>query len=124
MRARMLRDQACVAAVALVVFFTNLGGPKLWDDDEPRNAACAREMLERGDPIVPTFNHQWRTDKPALLYWLMMGSYTVFGANEFAARFPSAVLGLSTALLVYHLGRLLFRREVGLWAGLVMATNL
>lgn len=123
-RARMLVDHACIAAVAAAVFFTNLGGPKLWDDDEPRNAACAREMFVRGDPIVPTFNHQWRTDKPALLYWLMMGSYAVFGANEFAARFPSALLGVGTALLVYHLGRLLFRREVGLWAGLAMATNL
>jgi 4-amino-4-deoxy-L-arabinose transferase-like glycosyltransferase len=109
--------------VAGVVFFANLGGPKLWDDDEPRNAQCAREMYERGNPIEPTFNHEPRTDKPALLYWLMMGSYSLFGVNEFAARFPSAVLGVGTVLLTYHLGRLLFRPSVGLWAGLIMATN-
>ena len=123
MRTR-LGHQACIAAVAGVVFFANLGGPKLWDDDEPRNATCAREMFERGDPIVPTFNHELRTDKPVLVYWLMMGSYALFGVTEFAARFPSAVLGLCTALATYHLGRLLFRPQVGLWAGLVMATNL
>ena len=123
MRTR-LGHQACIAAVAGVVFFANLGGPKLWDEDEPRNATCAREMFERGDAIVPTFNHEPRTDKPVLVYWLMMGSYALFGVTEFAARFPSAVLGLCTALATYHLGRLLFRPQVGLWAGLVMATNL
>jgi 4-amino-4-deoxy-L-arabinose transferase-like glycosyltransferase len=106
------------------VFFTNLGGPRLWDDDEPRNATCAREMLARGDWIVPTFNSELRTDKPALLYWLMMGSYSLFGATEFAARFPSALLAVGTALMTYHLGRLLFRPQVGLWAGMIMATNL
>lgn len=118
-----LAHQACIALVAGVVFFANLGGPKLWDDDEPRNAQCAREMFERGDPIEPTFNHEPRTDKPALVYWLMMGSYSLFGVNEFAARFPSALLGVGTVLLTYHLGRLLFRPKVGLWAGLIMATN-
>ncbi|HKD38108.1 MAG TPA: glycosyltransferase family 39 protein, partial [Pirellulales bacterium] len=119
-----LAQQACIAVVAGLVFFTNLGGPKLWDDDEPRNAQCAREMYERGDPIAPTFNHEPRTDKPALVYWLMMASYAVFGVTEFAARFPSAVLGVGTVILTYHLGRLLFRPQVGLWAGLAMATNL
>ncbi|HEY2147262.1 MAG TPA: glycosyltransferase family 39 protein, partial [Pirellulales bacterium] len=118
-----LAHQACIALVAGVVFFANLGGPKLWDDDEPRNAQCAREMFERGDPIEPTFNHEPRTDKPALLYWLMMGSYSLFGVSEFAARFPSAVLGVGTVLATYHLGRLLFRPQIGLWAGLIMATN-
>ena len=34
----------------------NLGAPSLWDIDEGNNATCAREMYERGDWIVPTFN--------------------------------------------------------------------
>ncbi|HEV3416447.1 MAG TPA: glycosyltransferase family 39 protein [Pirellulales bacterium] len=119
-----IQHQLCILAAALVVFFTNLGGPRLWDDDEPRNATCAREMLARGDWVVPTFNSELRTDKPVLLYWLMMGSYALFGATEFAARFPSALLAVGTALMTYHLGRLLFRPQVGLWAGLIMATNL
>jgi 4-amino-4-deoxy-L-arabinose transferase-like glycosyltransferase len=123
MRAR-IQHQLCILAAALVVFFSNLGGPRLWDDDEPRNATCAREMLARGDWIVPTFNSELRTDKPVLLYWLMMGSYALFGATEFAARFPSALLAVGTTLMTYHLGRLLFRPQVGLWAGLIMATNL
>ncbi|HUQ72119.1 MAG TPA: glycosyltransferase family 39 protein, partial [Planctomycetaceae bacterium] len=64
------------------------------------------------------------TDKPILIYWIMLCSYTVFGVNEFAARFGSSVLAVGTSLLVYHLGRLLFHREVGLWSAVVLCTCL
>src|SRR5215471_9683994 len=106
------------------VLFANLGAPALWDEDEPKNAECAREMLERGDWVVPRFNYELRTDKPVLIYWLMMGSYSLFGVNEFAARFPSALLAAGTCLLTYGIGRSLFRTAVGMWAGLILATTL
>ncbi len=77
----------------------------------------------RGDWVVPTFNSQLRSDKPVLTYWLMLASYSLLGVTEFAARLPSALLAVGTSLMVYHLGRRLFRPEVGLWAGLIMATN-
>jgi len=112
-----------ITAAALVVFFTNLGVPRLWDDDEPKNAECAREMLARGDWVVPTFNEELRCDKPVLLYWLMMAAYHAFGVSEFAARLPSAVLAIVTVLATYHLGRLLFQPRVGLWAALAMSTS-
>ena len=108
---------------AATVFFIGLGAPKLWDEDEPEYARCTQEMMHRGDLIVPTFNgHLW-TDKPVLLYWMMMGSFSLFGATEFAARFPCALLAIGTALMTYHLGRRLFRPQVGLWAGLIVATT-
>ena len=113
-----------VTLAAALVFFTNLGVPQLWDEDEPRNAACAREMLARGDWVVPTFNHELRTQKPVLLYWLMMAAYSVFGVNEFAARLPSALLAVGTTLITFHLGRLLFNSRAAMLAGLMMATCL
>lgn len=69
--------------------------------DEAKNAQCAREMLQRGDWIVPTFNHELRTDKPPLHYFFMMLAYKVFGVNEFAARFFSGVMGLLTVTVTY-----------------------
>ncbi len=110
--------------VSLVVFFTNLGGPKLWDRDEPRNAGCAVEMMQAGDWVVPRFNDELRSHKPALLYWLMISAYSVFGVSEFSARFWSAVLGSLTVLLTYDLGRRLFNHQAGLWAGVCLATSL
>src|SRR6185503_6962568 len=84
-----------------LMFFLNLGGATLWDLDEGRNATCAWEMMESGNWIVPTFNSSLRDHKPALLYWLQILSYLLFGVNEFAARFPSALAALGTVLLSY-----------------------
>jgi 4-amino-4-deoxy-L-arabinose transferase-like glycosyltransferase len=120
----LTKPQIVLTLAAALVFFTNLGGPQLWDDDEPRNAACAREMLARGDWVVPTFNQELRTQKPVLLYWLMMTSYSVFGVNEFAARLPSAILAVGATLVTFHLGRLLFNARAGLLGALMMATCL
>ena len=58
-------------------------------------------MLERNDLIVPTFNGELRTDKPALHYFFMMLSYKLFGVNEFAARFFSAVFGILTVCITF-----------------------
>src|SRR5690606_4455463 len=63
-----LKPLILIFGIAAVVVFSNLGGARLWDRDEPRNAGCAREMLERGDWIVPTFNGELRPHKPVLLY--------------------------------------------------------
>jgi 4-amino-4-deoxy-L-arabinose transferase-like glycosyltransferase len=108
--------------IAGLVFFVNLGGPKLWDRDEPRNAGCAVEMIERGDWIVPMFNAELRVHKPVLLYWFMMTAYAMFGVNEFAARFWSAVCGLGTVLATYHIGRRLFSAEIGLWGAVILSS--
>lgn len=118
-----LLSVACLLAVAITIFFANLGGAPLFDDDEGRNSSCGREMLERNDWIVPTFNHELRTQKPVLLYWLMMLAYQLFGVSEFAARLPSAVTATGTVLLTYLLGARLFTRTVGLWAGVLLATS-
>ncbi len=119
-----LRRPLIVVAAALFVFFTWLGKPYLWDEDEPKNAECAREMLEADNWVVPQFNYQLRTDKPILLYWLMLSSYKTFGVNEFAARFWSAALAVGTCWLTYGIARKLYGSSVGLWAGLALAGSL
>jgi 4-amino-4-deoxy-L-arabinose transferase-like glycosyltransferase len=119
-----IRDHLLIVTVAAIVFFFNLGTPRLWDRDEPRNAGCAREMLQRGDWVVPVFNAELRTHKPVLLYWLIMTAYAAFGVSEFAARFWSAALALGTVVGIYHIGRWLFDAAVGRWAALVLATAL
>lgn len=106
------------------VFLTNLGGARFWDRDEPRNAGCASEMLARGDWIVPTFNDQLRSQKPVLLYWLMMGSFQLLGESEFAARWVSAVAGIGSVLLTYGIGRRLIDASSGFLGGVILATTL
>ena len=76
----------------------------LIDRDEPRFAEASREMIERGNYIVPYFNNQLRLDKPPLTYWAQVASYRIFGENDFAARFPSAVAAALTALAIFGMG--------------------
>jgi 4-amino-4-deoxy-L-arabinose transferase-like glycosyltransferase len=120
---QLARDHALVAMLAGLVFFANLGGARLWDRDEPRNAACAREMLQAGDWVVPRFNGELRDHKPVLLYWFMMSAYAVFGQNEFAARFWSAALAVGTVVATHHIGRRLFSARVGVWSGVILAST-
>lgn len=108
---------------AIVLFF-NLGGATLFDEDEPKNAACGQEMFRRGDYLVPWFNGELRTDKPILLYWCMLAAFHLGGVSEFTARAASALAGIGAAVVTYHLGRLLFRPSVGFWAAVILLTCL
>ena len=118
-----IKEVSLIAAVASVIFFTNLGAAKLWDRDEPRNAGCAREMMQRGDFITPMFNNELRDAKPVLQYWFIISAYLLFGVNEFSARFWSAVLGVGTVLLTYFIGQRLFSRQIGVLAAVVLSTS-
>jgi 4-amino-4-deoxy-L-arabinose transferase-like glycosyltransferase len=113
-----------VAAFAALVLLPNLGASPLWDDDEPRNAACSLAMHATGDWIVPTFNGRLRVEKPALVNWLHLAGFAVAGVNETGARLGSALLTIATCLLVWRIGTDLFRPAVGCWAGIAMATCL
>ena len=91
----------------------------LVDRDEPRFAEASREMLERGDFIVPYFNGQTRFDKPPLIYWLQDAAYKLFGENEFAARLPSAVCGALAVVVIALWGSRLYDPATG-WRAALM----
>ncbi len=114
------------AGLTIFVYFYGLGVPLL-GPDEPRYAQVAREMFERGDWITPTLGGFEWFEKPALLYWLQIAAYSVFGVNEFAARFGSTLCGLGTIASLWLLGRLTLPavdREAANWIALIAATTL
>src|SRR5580765_3097812 len=96
----------------------------LIDRDEPRFAEASREMIERGDYIVPYFNNQLRLDKPPLAYWAQVSSYHIFGENDFAARFPSAIAAAVTGLVIFGWGRRVGGETVGWWAAVIFTLSL
>ncbi len=121
---QLIRHQSLLVLMALVVFFTGLGRYPLFNEDESRNATCGAEMFRRADWIVPTFNNELRTDKPILVYWLMLASNKLFGISEFSARFASSFLSIGTTLLTWHLGRRLYSANVGFLAAVILCTCL
>ncbi|HUE41374.1 MAG TPA: glycosyltransferase family 39 protein, partial [Chthoniobacterales bacterium] len=96
----------------------------LVDRDEPRFAEASREMMETGDYIVPHFNNQLRLDKPPLAYWAQIASYKIFGQNDFAARFPSAVAAALAAMLILVWGRQIGGDHVDWWAAIIFTLSL
>jgi 4-amino-4-deoxy-L-arabinose transferase-like glycosyltransferase len=120
------RPRLALLAVLAVAAFVDLVAIRerlLISGDEAVYAAASREMLESGDWILPSFNGEPRYQKPPLVYWLIAGSYRVFGVSPGAARLPSALCGIATCALVFALGRRLGGPACGLASGLVMATN-
>jgi 4-amino-4-deoxy-L-arabinose transferase-like glycosyltransferase len=96
----------------------------LIDRDEPRFAEASREMIERGDYIVPHFNNQLRLDKPPLAYWAQVVSYRIFGESDFAARFPSALAAALVALSILAWGKRLGGERIGWWAAIIFTLSL
>jgi len=121
---RLLGHQAIIIAVAACSYFTALGATRLWDEDEAFFATAAAEMHRHDDWIVPTFNEELFAHKPPFMYWMMRLGFLMFGVNELGARFFSAVFGIATAIVTYHLGRRLFDARAGLWAALALSTCL
>ena len=70
--------------LTVAVYFSGLTIP-LVGPDEPRYAQVAREMFERGDWITPTLGGSSWFEKPALLYWLQIASYNIFGVSELSS---------------------------------------
>ncbi len=92
------------ALLIIFVYFFGLTIP-LVGPDEPRYSQIAREMFERDDWITPKLGGFDWFEKPALLYWLQIFSYKIFGVSEFAARFGSAIFGLGTIFALWILGQ-------------------
>ena len=81
-------------------------------------------MIECGNYIVPYFNNYLRLDKPPLTYWAQVVSYHIFGENDFAARFPSAIAAALTAVLIFAWGRRTGGEKVGWWAAIIFTLSL
>ncbi|HET8890138.1 MAG TPA: glycosyltransferase family 39 protein [Candidatus Angelobacter sp.] len=111
-----------VVGVCAFFFFFGLGAFGLTGADEPRYAQIAREMLARHDWIVPTLNGAPWLEKPALLYWKMMNSYSIFGVSDWAARVPAAFHAMVLVLGIFFFMRR-FRFASELDAAMIAASS-
>jgi|GEM_PF-3665799 len=119
----LLRDILLLVLIFAIPFFIHLGDIPLMDPDEGRYAEIPREMLERADFITPTLNYVKYFEKPPLLYWLNAASIEIFGENEFAVRFPSALCGLLTVLATYLIARRLYDRRTAMISSFILGTS-
>jgi outer membrane protein assembly factor BamB len=116
----------CIFAILAfsIIFFVNLGSGPLWAADEQTYSQWAFNMLKTGDYLTPqAFGGvaMW-IGKPPLFMWLMSLAYQVFGVNNFASRFWSAVFGSLSLVLIFYLGKKLYNLHVGFISALVLGT--
>jgi hypothetical protein len=123
--------------LSAVLIFTNLGGDYLWED-EGDTAALAVNILKFGVPkawdghAFLDSDHGARLNRnlvmvthPWVQYYLAAGSFIIFGQNTFAARFPFALAGWMSILLVYFfLWRLTGNRLTAISAATLLTLSL
>ena len=112
-----------VAGVVLLQLLPSLGATDFFRE-EGRRVIPAREMLESGDWVLPTI---WGTpylSKPPGMYWILAGTFQLLGGvSELAARLPSLLSTVLTALSILWIGRRLFGLRAGLFGGLIFALS-
>lgn len=94
------------------------------DTAESNYALTAREMVLSGDWLSPRIYGRYWYDKPIFYYWELAASFAVFGFNEFAARFPSAVMGCVNVLFTFWFARKLYGETTAWLAALILGTSL
>lgn len=88
------RTSLLLALLVGVTVLPFLGNAYLFDWDEVNFAECAREMLVSGDYYHPQVDFEPFWEKPPLFFWVQAAAMHLFGVNEFAARFPNAIVGI------------------------------
>ena len=95
--------------------------------DEASNGYDAYSILQTGrdryGEFLPQFLKSFGDYRESLYIFLTVPFIKIFGLNEFATRFPAAVIGTLTVITVYYLAKECFSNKVGLIAALFLAIS-
>ncbi|HGJ5875378.1 MAG TPA: lipid IV(A) 4-amino-4-deoxy-L-arabinosyltransferase [Arsenophonus sp.] len=109
-----------LALFFIFTYLVPLNGRLLWQPDETRYAEISREMLQRGDWIVPYLLNIRYFEKPVAGYWINNISQMIFGDTNFAVRFGAVFSTMISAGLIHWLAMIMWRnRNVALVATLM-----
>ncbi len=98
--------------------------PSLVDDVDAVHAQMARNMLTSGDWVTAHLDGVPYLEKAPLLYWLIAGTYKIFGVHDWAARIPIALAAVGLCWLTAAFGIWAFGQRAGFYAGLCIATGI
>lgn len=110
--------------LTLPLFFYKLGQSSLVSFDEAWYGGVAQNIIKTGDFLNLTWNGNPYNDHPPAGFWLMAASIKIMGDSEFAVRFPAALLGFLSLIIIYFLGKELFgSRVVGFASALALSSS-
>ena len=102
---KRIRVYLSIAVLGGALFIPFLGEAHLFDWDEINFAEASREMIETGNYTQTQVDFRQFWEKPPLFFWLQAAGMQMFGINAFGARFPNAICGILTLILLYAIGR-------------------
>ncbi len=92
------------------------------DDVDAVQAQIARNMLTSGDWVTARLDGVSYLEKAPLVYWVIAGSYEIFGAHDWVARIPVALSSVALCWLTMAFGTWAFGKQAGFYSGLCTAT--
>lgn len=104
-----------ILAIAAFLRLHALGSESLWLDEAFSVVWCKTSLVAMVRSTITSETH------PPLYYILLHFWMLAFGQSEAAVRSLSACFGILSVLLLYHVGRELFDRKVGLLASFFLA---
>lgn len=122
---KKLKKEYCylvgILVVITILIFLNINNSLLWKD-EAINASIGYNTLKYGYPIIwdgknlvsstdgnsfnqylISSNYEW------IPFYLVAGSFSIFGKTTFAARFPFATFAVLSVVLVWRIARKVFK---------------
>ncbi len=111
-----------LALIFVSVYIASVFTPPLLDDADSTHAEAAREMYVSVDYVTLHINGVRYLEKAPLPYWLVAGSYHLFGINEFSTRLPMALSVMLLGLLGLVWARRAFGERAGIYAALFVYT--
>ena len=107
------------------LFFHNIWSYALMDVDESRYVSMSKDMFNTKDFMTLYLNKEFFFEKPPLYFWSECLSFAFWGKiTEATARFPVALYGTLSCLMIYILGRKVVSRLYGVVSSLILATSL
>jgi 4-amino-4-deoxy-L-arabinose transferase-like glycosyltransferase len=94
-----------IILLSSIILFANLHKGDLSGYDDPLYAHEGKQLLITGDWWSIRLNGALNFEYPPMFIWLEALSMKIFGISDFAAKFPSALAGLLTIILVFCIAR-------------------
>jgi len=113
-----------VALFSLLYFFSNISAD-LIRAGEARAAEIAREMLERGNFVLPSLNYDVSREsltKPPLYHWLLIITSATLDWPNWTVRLTSVLTSLGAIWMTFLCGSRMFSFRAGVYSALVLST--
>lgn len=112
---------AAIIAFSAIIIFSKISLNALNYFDDAYYAEKAKEIITTGNMWLVHYAGQVTYDNPPMHFWITAVFLKIFGINEFAVRFPSAIFVLLVMILGYKMSSFVFKDK---WTGFFSAITI